>query len=103
MEILGIDVGGTGIKGAIVDTKTGDLLTERHRIPTPKPATPEAVIETICKLVKEFDWHGPIGCGFPAAIQDEIVRTASNIDKSWIGVTQPGILKGYWLPYPPGK
>lgn len=86
MEILGIDVGGTGIKGAIVDTKTGDLLTERHRIPTPKPATPEAVIETIFKLVKKFDWHGPIGCGFPAAIQDEIVRTASNIDKSWIGV-----------------
>ncbi len=86
MEILGIDVGGTGIKGAIVDTKTGNLLTERHRIPTPKPATPEAVIETICKLVKEFDWHGPVGCGFPAAIVHEVVRTASNIDNSWIGV-----------------
>lgn len=86
MKILGIDVGGTGIKGAIVDTKKGKLLSDRHRILTPKPATPEAVIDTISELVKEFDWRGPVGCGFPAAVQDEIVKTASNIDKSWLGV-----------------
>lgn len=86
MEILGIDVGGSGIKGAIVDTKNGNLLTERHRIPTPQPATPDAVIKTITKIIRHFDWHGQVGVGFPAAVVDEVVRTASNIDKSWIGV-----------------
>lgn len=86
MKVLGIDIGGTGIKGAIVDTKSGILLTERLRIPTPQPATPEAVIDTVAQLVKEFKWKGIIGCGFPAAVQHEIVRTASNIDQSWIGL-----------------
>lgn len=86
MKILGIDVGGSGIKGAIVDTETGELTTERFRLVTPQPATPEAVIETIGEIVTHFDWYGSIGCGFPAAVHKEIVRTASNIDKSWIGV-----------------
>lgn len=86
MKILGIDIGGTGIKGAIVDTKEGKLITECHRIATPQPATPKAVIETVEEIVAEFDWHGPIGCGFPAAVKHEIVKTAANIDKSWIGM-----------------
>lgn len=86
MEILGIDVGGSGIKGAIVDTKKGELITERFRIPTPKPATPAAVIETIEAIIHKFEWQGPVGCGFPAAVKNEIVKTASNIDSSWIGV-----------------
>lgn len=86
MKILGIDIGGSGIKGAIVDTKKGNLVTERLRIPTPDPATPDAMLDTVIQLVREFDWKGPIGCGFPAAVQNEIVKTASNIDKSWIGV-----------------
>jgi len=86
MEILGIDVGGSGIKGAIVDTNKGELITERYRIPTPNPATPNVVIETIEAIIKNFDWQGPVGCGFPAAVKNEIVKTASNIDDSWIGV-----------------
>ena len=86
MKVLGIDVGGSGIKGAIVDSRKGKLLTERYRIDTPQPATPDAVIHTVSAIIKEFDWHGPVGVGFPAAVVDEIVRTASNIDKSWIGV-----------------
>lgn len=86
MEILGIDVGGTGIKGAVVDTKKGKLVTERVRLLTPQPATPDAVIECISQVIKEFKWKGQVGVGFPAAVVDEIVRTASNIDKSWIGV-----------------
>ena len=86
MKVLGIDIGGTGIKGAVVDTKKGKLLTERHRIPTPQPATPKAVVETVEQMIAEFDWHGPIGCGFPAAVKHEIVKTASNIDNSWIGL-----------------
>lgn len=93
MEILGIDVGGTGIKGAIVNTISGELVTERLRIPTPQPATPSAVINTISQLVNEFTWHGPIGCGFPAAVRHEIVKTASNIDKSWIGINAASEIK----------
>ncbi|MFY0606733.1 MAG: ROK family protein [Cyclobacteriaceae bacterium] len=86
MEILGLDIGGTGIKGAIVDTQRGTLITERHRIPTPDPATPEAVVATVKELVDFFNWKGLIGSGFPAAIRNEIVMTASNIDKTWIGM-----------------
>jgi polyphosphate glucokinase len=86
MDILGIDVGGSGIKGAVVDTKKGNLLTDRFRIPTPKPATPGSVIKTITEIIEEFNWKGIIGCGFPAAIRHEIIKTASNIDKSWIGI-----------------
>ena len=86
MDVLGIDIGGTGIKGAPVDIKTGQLTGERHRILTPKPATPEAVIATAADIVKHFEWTGPIGCGFPAVIKYSVVHTASNIDKSWIGV-----------------
>jgi len=86
MEILGVDIGGSGVKGAPVDTRTGKLLAERYRIPTPEPATPKAVAKTVAKLVKHFDWTGAVGYGFPAVVQDGIVRTASNIAKSWIGV-----------------
>ncbi|MDP7235276.1 MAG: ROK family protein, partial [Candidatus Latescibacteria bacterium] len=82
MDVLGIDIGGTGIKGAPVNIKTGQLTGERHRILTPKPATPEAVIATAADIVKHFDWKGPIGCGFPAVIKYSVVHTASNIDKS---------------------
>jgi polyphosphate glucokinase len=84
---LGIDVGGSGIKGAIINDETGELLTERVRIPTPQPATPEAVTDVIAEVVQELGWKDkPFGCGFPAAIQHGVVRTASNIDNSWIGV-----------------
>jgi polyphosphate glucokinase len=83
-KILGIDIGGSGIKGAPVDIKTGKLLEERYRIPTPEPSSPEAVAKTVKELVKHFKWKGIIGCGFPAVVQRGIVRTAANIDKSWI-------------------
>ncbi len=83
-QILGIDIGGSGVKGAIVDTKNGKLLTERYRIPTPQPATPDAVAEVIKKIVNHFDWDGPIGVGYPGVIQHGIARTAANLDKSWI-------------------
>lgn len=84
MRILGVDVGGSGIKGAIVDTATGEMLTERHRIPTPQPATPKAVANTIKELVTHFNWKGPIGCGFPAAIQHGVAKTAANVDDAFI-------------------
>lgn len=84
MTVLGIDIGGSGIKGALVDTTSGELLTERLRLETPQPATPQAVMETVRQMVREFDWQGVIGCGFPAVIDDGRARTASNIDDGWI-------------------
>ena len=86
MKILGIDIGGSGIKGAIVNTKKGVLITERHRIETPQPATPYAVIQVITQVINHFNWHGKVGIGFPAAVVNGVVRTASNIDDSWIGI-----------------
>lgn len=85
MEVLGIDIGGTGIKGAPVDTVTGQLLTERFRIETPQPATPKAVIETVAKIATQFNWTGRMGCGFPAVIKNGVAMTAANIDQDWIG------------------
>jgi polyphosphate glucokinase len=84
MQILGVDIGGSGIKGAIVDTATGELITERHRIETPQPASPEAIAAVLAQLVVHFHWNGPVGCGFPAAIQQGVPRTAANISKSFM-------------------
>ncbi len=86
MKILGIDIGGSGIKGAIVDVKKGEFITERHRIETPTPSTPEAVADVVNELVKFFDYQGPIGCTFPAVIQHGVIQTAANVDQGWIGV-----------------
>jgi polyphosphate glucokinase len=85
MEILGIDIGGSGIKGAPVDTEHGVLLAERYRIPTPQPATPDAVGDVVAEVAKYFEWSGPIGCTLPSVVQYGIVHSAANIDKSWIG------------------
>tara|TARA_R110001583_G_scaffold4351_4_gene25244 strand:+ start:6583 stop:7326 length:744 start_codon:yes stop_codon:yes gene_type:complete len=85
MEILGIDVGGTGIKGALVDAQTGKLTTERHRIPTPSPATPEAVANTIQQLINHFNWKGLVGCGFPTPLQHGKCLTGGNLHKDWKG------------------
>jgi polyphosphate glucokinase len=84
MIILGVDLGGSGIKGALVDTQTGELVSERIRIETPQPATPKAIANTLQELVKQFQYSGPIGCGFPATVHHGITFTAANIDSSWI-------------------
>lgn len=86
MEILGIDIGGSGIKGALVDTETGELVAERYRLPTPEPSKPEAIAETVAKITRHFEWQGPIGCGFPSALQNGVVMTAANISNKWIGI-----------------
>jgi polyphosphate glucokinase len=85
MHILGIDIGGSGIKGAPVNIDTGELLTERYRIPTPQPAIPDAVGDVVTEIVHQFEWKGPIGCTFPAIIKDGVAFSAANVDKSWIG------------------
>jgi polyphosphate glucokinase len=83
--VLGVDIGGSGIKAAPVNVVTGELLAERHRIETPQPATPAAVVDTVAALAKHFQWDGAIGVGFPAVIKAGEVFTAANIDKKWIG------------------
>jgi polyphosphate glucokinase len=85
MEILGIDIGGSGIKGAPVDTTSGVLKAERQRIATPQPSTPDAVIEVVAEVVDYFDWKGPIGCTFPAIIKHGVTLSAANVDDAWIG------------------
>lgn len=85
MEILGIDIGGSGIKGAVVDVTTGEFTRERHRISTPQPSTPEAVADVFVELVNHFKWNGVIGCTFPAIIKNGVMLSAANVDDSWIG------------------
>ncbi len=84
-HILGVDVGGSGIKGAVVDVTTGELQTDRLRLETPHPATPAAVSATLAELVKMHNYKGIIGCGFPAIIKEGEARSAANISKKWIG------------------
>jgi polyphosphate glucokinase len=91
MHAFGIDIGGTGIKGAPVDVATGTLLAGRKKLDTPRPATPSAVTEVVRELVSAFGWTGIIGATFPGVVTDGIVRTAANVDKSWIGEDAAGL------------
>jgi polyphosphate glucokinase len=82
---LGIDVGGSGVKGAVVDLDSGQLVGERFRLETPQPATPEAVTKTVAEVVRHFGWTGSVGVTYPGVVVNGVVQTAANVDKSWIG------------------
>ena len=84
-QALGVDVGGSGVKGAIVDLDTGQLVGERFRIETPQPATPEAVTRAVAEVVRHFAWTGPLGVTYPGVVVGGVVHTAANVDRSWIG------------------
>ena len=86
MELLGIDIGGSGIKGAIVNTKTGDLVSARHRIPTPTPSTPESIAKIIKVIVEHFSWKGAVGCSFPTIVIDGKCIMAGNLSPEWVGI-----------------
>ncbi|MGF1616379.1 MAG: polyphosphate--glucose phosphotransferase [Acidimicrobiia bacterium] len=90
---IGIDVGGTGIKGAIVDVSTGDLNTDRLRLETPKPATVESVVAAVASVVETLDHPGPVGVGIPAVVVKGIALTAANIDPGWIGTDVAGRIR----------
>lgn len=90
--VLGVDIGGTGIKGGLIDLSKGEMIGERHRILTPKPSTPAAVANTFRELVDHFNWKGTIGVGFPAIVSHGIARSAANIDQSWIGTDIDALL-----------
>lgn len=85
MQVLGIDVGGSGIKGAPVDINTGKLLAERIRIKTPMGAKPQPVAEVVAEIAKSFNWTRPVGIGFPAPIKAGIAMMAANISDKWVG------------------
>ncbi len=93
MEILGIDIGGSGIKGAIVDTNKGEIVSERLRIPTPKPATPEAISEVIKMLCNQHQWNGIVGVSFPTIVKNGKAMHYSNLDKSWQGTQVDQLFK----------
>jgi len=85
-QAFGVDIGGSGMKAAVVDLATGALVTERHRIDTPQPATPAAMAEVVVELVRHHGWDGSVGCAFPAVVRNGIVGSAANIDESWLNV-----------------
>lgn len=90
---VGLDIGGTGIKAGIVDLDTGRLVGKRARVKTPSPATPEAVVEAAAGLVEGLGGGGPLGVGFPAVLEDGVVKSANNIDQSWIGRNAAALLE----------
>ena len=89
---FGIDVGGSGIKGGIVDLNTGLLIGERVKMLTPQPATPPAVAKSIAAVVNEFGWTGPLGVTYPGVVTHGVVRTAANVDKAWIGTNARDVI-----------
>jgi polyphosphate glucokinase len=93
MQILGIDIGGSGVKGAPVDLINGKLATDRFRIPTPQPSKPEPVAKVVAQIARHFDWNGPIGCTFPAIISHGVIKSAANVDQGWIGVNAPALFR----------
>jgi len=86
VQVLGVDIGGTGIKAAPVDMTTGTLVADRVKLATPQPAEPGAVAAIVRDLVAGFGWTGPAGIAFPGVIRDGITRTAANLDPAWIGL-----------------
>jgi len=89
---FGVDVGGSGVKGGIVDLDTGELIGERFKIATPQPSTPDAVAKTVAAVVREFSWDGPLGVTYPGVVTEGIVRTAANVDKGWIGTNATEVI-----------
>lgn len=83
---FGLDIGGTGTKGAIVDLASGQLVSERVRFDTPRPATVDAVLDTAVRVVESTEWDGPVGCAFPGIVKRGIVGSAANVDEEWVGV-----------------
>jgi polyphosphate glucokinase len=85
MEILGIDIGGSGIKGAPVDVENGAFTNDRYRLLTPQPSKPDDVAAVVAEIAKHFEWKGPIGCTFPAIVRNGVTYSAANVDEDWIG------------------
>ncbi|OEJ35859.1 polyphosphate--glucose phosphotransferase [Streptomyces subrutilus] len=92
MQIMGVDIGGSGIKGAPVDLDRGDLAQERHKVLTPQPATPDGVAGCVAEVVRAFSWSGPVGVTFPGVVTSGVTRSAANMDKGWVGADAAALL-----------
>ncbi|TPQ21567.1 polyphosphate--glucose phosphotransferase [Streptomyces sporangiiformans] len=93
MHIFGVDIGGSGIKGAPVDLDRGDLADERYKVLTPQPSTPDAVADGVKEVVGHFGWTGPVGITFPGVVTGgATIRTAANVDKGWVDVDASALL-----------
>jgi polyphosphate glucokinase len=99
MNVFGVDIGGSGIKGAPVDLDRGDLAEPRHKVLTPQPSTPDSVAEGVAEVVEHFGWSGPVGITFPGVVTGSVIRTAANVDKKWVD-TDAGKLLGDRLGMP---
>ena len=86
MVVLGIDIGGSGMKGALVNSETGEMLTERYRIPTPKSRKPKEMAEVVKKIVEHFNHKGPVGVGFPTIIRHGVCKSKGNLHKKWVNI-----------------
>ena len=95
MGIMGIDIGGSGIKGCLVNVETGELETPRFRLPTPEGGKPEEMAGVVRDIVSHFEYKGPVGYGFPSVVLNGVVFTAANIDKSWVGQDAATLFKGF--------
>ncbi|MEO6347387.1 MAG: polyphosphate--glucose phosphotransferase [Aquaticitalea sp.] len=83
MNILGIDIGGSGMKGGLIDSNTGEMVSERFRIPTPSSRKPNEMAQVFKEIVNHFDYDGPVGCGFPSLIKNGICKETGNLHKDW--------------------
>lgn len=92
MNVFGVDIGGSGIKGAPVDLERGELTHERHKVLTPHPSKPEVVASAVKEVVGHFDWSGPVGVTFPGVIAGGVTRTAANMHRDWVGLDAHGML-----------
>ncbi len=89
---FGVDVGGSGVKGGIVDLDSGQLIGERFKLATPQPSTPDAVAKTVAAVVREFGWEGGVGVTYPGVVTEGVVRTAANVDKGWIDTNAEDVI-----------
>jgi polyphosphate glucokinase len=92
MQVLGVDIGGSSIKAAPVDVRTGKLTAERLRLETPQQLPPEAMAARLATVVGHFSWHGPVGIGFPAALRNGVALTAANIAPDWLHLDVAALL-----------
>ncbi|MGW2016421.1 polyphosphate--glucose phosphotransferase [Streptomyces sp. NPDC001927] len=93
MNVFGVDIGGSGIKGAPVDLERGELAEPRHKVLTPHPATPDGVAGCVVEVVENFGWTGPVGVTFPGVVTGSVIRTAANVDKGWIDMDAGKLLR----------
>ncbi|MFB4295204.1 polyphosphate--glucose phosphotransferase [Actinomadura sp. NTSP31] len=92
MRMLGIDIGGSGIKGAPVEVSTGEFARERYRVATPQPSRPDAVVKVLAEVVEHFGWEGPVGVTYPGVVIDGVTLSAANVSKHWLGLDAASLI-----------